>query len=101
MLTVMIMRWVTVRSPMARGMSCQAQTVKCVDWKDNIGDMEIEGFETYVNYQQGQFETGITYSSAESDLTAFEQYSELDGARLDRQQGDTICLHYVSGFGLF
>ena len=59
-------------------------------WKDNIGDMEIEGFEAYVNYQQGRFEAGITYSSAESELTAFEQYSEFDGARLDRQQGDTI-----------
>ncbi|MCL1112037.1 TonB-dependent receptor [Shewanella basaltis] len=59
-------------------------------WKDNIGDMEIEGFETYINYLNGGFSGSVTFSSAESELQAFEQYSDLNGARLDRQQGDTI-----------
>ncbi|ARD24357.1 TonB-dependent receptor domain-containing protein [Shewanella japonica] len=59
-------------------------------WKDNIGDMDIEGYEAYINYLNGGFSGSVTYSSAESELQAFEQYSELDGARLDRQQGDTV-----------
>jgi len=59
-------------------------------WKDNIGDMEIDGFEAYINYQYGQLTTSLTYSRAESELSAFAQYDDLDGARLDRQQGDTI-----------
>lgn len=59
-------------------------------WKDNIGDMEIDGYESYINYLNGQFNAGITYSSAESELSAFDDYIDLDGARLDRQQGNTI-----------
>jgi hemoglobin/transferrin/lactoferrin receptor protein len=72
-------------------------------WKDNIGDMEIEGFETYVNYQQGQFSGAITYSSAESELSAYENYSDLDGARLDRQQGDSLSVtagYTINNLGL-
>ncbi len=59
-------------------------------WKDNIGDMEIDGFEAYVGYENNGFNGSLTYSKAESELNAFEQYSDLDGARLDRQQGNTI-----------
>lgn len=59
-------------------------------WKDNIGDMEVDGYEAYINYQNGEFNGVITYSSAESELSAFTHYSDLDGARLDRQQGDTL-----------
>ena len=59
-------------------------------WKDNIGDIDLDGYEAYINYSQGQFEFGITYSDAESELAATEQYSNLEGARLDRQQGDTL-----------
>ncbi|MBU2869317.1 TonB-dependent receptor [Colwellia sp. E2M01] len=59
-------------------------------WKDNIGDMQIKGVETYVNYQQGQFSGAITYSTAESELSAYDDYMDLDGARLDRQQGNTL-----------
>ena len=59
-------------------------------WKDNIGDMEIDGFEFYTGYALGKLKLQLTYSVAESELSAFEQYSSLDGGRLDRQQGDTI-----------
>lgn len=69
-------------------------------WKDNIGNMEIDGFEAYVGYQIGQLNTQITYSSAESDLDAFAGYEIHEGARLDRQQGDTytanISYHFES-----
>ncbi|NMP30712.1 TonB-dependent receptor [Thalassotalea sp. M1531] len=60
-------------------------------WKDNIGDMKIDGYEVYAGYSEGQFDTSITFSQAESELDAFEQYiGDHDNARLDRQQGDTI-----------
>lgn len=59
-------------------------------WKDNIGDMTIDGVEAYIGFDKGNLSTLLTYSVAESELDAFEQYSSLDGARLDRQQGDTI-----------
>ncbi len=59
-------------------------------WKDNIGDMEVEGFEFYTGYALGKLNLQITYSVAESELAAFADYSALDGGRLDRQQGDTI-----------
>ncbi|MBD1390733.1 TonB-dependent receptor [Neiella sp. HB171785] len=59
-------------------------------WKDNIGDMELDGFEAYSNYSIGEFDAGITFSRAESDLSAFAGYEQYDGARLDREQGDTI-----------
>lgn len=59
-------------------------------WKDNIGDMTIDGFEAYVGLTQGNFSANVTLSNAESELDAFSQYASLNGARLDRQQGDTI-----------
>lgn len=62
-------------------------------WKDNIGDMEINGFEAYLGYDLGNLRTLFTFSRAESDLDAFTQYAELDGARLDRQQGNTFSLN--------
>ncbi|HEX4940499.1 MAG TPA: TonB-dependent receptor, partial [Candidatus Kapabacteria bacterium] len=34
----------------------------------------------------------LTYSVADSELAAFSEYASLDGARLDRVQGDTISL---------
>ncbi|KPZ57350.1 Heme transporter BhuA precursor [Pseudoalteromonas sp. P1-13-1a] len=60
--------------------------------KDNIGDMEIDGFEAYLGYKLNGFNSQITYSSAESELDAFDQYDALNGARLDRQQGDTLTV---------
>lgn len=67
-----------------------AQPSDDIYWKDNIGDMNITGYEAYINYEVNNFSGALTYSSAESELDAFEQYNSLDGARLDRQQGDTI-----------
>ena len=59
-------------------------------WKDNIGDMTIDGFEFYTGYALGQLNLQLTYSVAESELDAFTDYANLDGGRLDRQQGDTL-----------
>ena len=60
-------------------------------WKDNIGDMTINGVEAYVGYDKGNLTTLLTYSKADSDLDAFGDYTAAhDGARLDRTQGDTF-----------
>ncbi|WP_204378408.1 TonB-dependent receptor domain-containing protein [Agaribacterium haliotis] len=58
--------------------------------KDNIGDMQIQGYEAYVGYVFANWDLLLTYASSDSDLDAFEQYKELDGARLDRSQGDSL-----------
>jgi len=62
-------------------------------WKDNIGDMRIDGIEAYIGYNLGNLRTLITYSDAESTLDAASEYAQLDGARLDRQQGDTVSVN--------
>ncbi|MAT94958.1 MAG: Fe-regulated protein B [Halioglobus sp.] len=59
-------------------------------WKDNVGDMEIEGVEAYLGYDIGGLSTLLTYSIADSDLSASAAYDALDGARIDREQGDTV-----------
>ena len=61
-----------------------------MQWKDNVGDMVVKGFEVYVGITQGSFNAQINFSDAESELSAFEDYVSLDGARLDRQQGNTV-----------
>jgi len=61
-------------------------------WKDNVGDMDVDGFEFYTGYAINEFALQFTYASAESELSAFEDYSDFEGARLDRQQGDTLTL---------
>jgi len=61
-------------------------------WKDNIGDMEIEGYEAYIGYDLNGLKALLSYSDAESELDAFDQYQQFDKARIDRQQGDTISL---------
>lgn len=58
--------------------------------KDNVGDLEVTGFEAYAGYNLGHLQVQLSYSSAESDLNAFADYQSLDGFRLDREQGDTI-----------
>lgn len=63
------------------------------NWKDNVGDMSIDGYELYVGYDKGPLKALLSYSAAESELNAGAQYVDLDGARLDRQQGDTISLN--------
>lgn len=62
-------------------------------WKDNVGDLEIEGIEAYVGYEIGDLNFLLTYSDAESELAAFEEYVQYDGARIDRQQGNTFSLN--------
>ncbi len=62
-------------------------------FKDNIGDMTIEGIEAYVGYDLGSLSALLTFSDADSDLNADAAYSELDGARIDRQQGETISFN--------
>ncbi len=62
-------------------------------WKDNVGDLTIDGYELYLGYDIDALNLLFSYSSAESELNAFEQYDDLDGARIDRQQGDTLSLN--------
>lgn len=62
-------------------------------WKDNVGDMTIDGVEAYVGYDIGGLTTLLTYSYSESELDAATGYEDLDGVRLDREQGDTISLN--------
>lgn len=61
--------------------------------KGNIGDMAIDGMEAFIGYDIGAFSALLTFSTAESELDAFADYADLDGARLDRQQGDTLSLN--------
>lgn len=62
-----------------------------VDWTpDNIGDMSVEGSESYFGIDAGNLNASISYSIAESELDAVNGYEQFDGARLDRQQGDTF-----------
>ena len=67
-----------------------ATTPEGIYWKDNIGDMEITGLEAYLGYTADNLSAQITYSSAESDLSAYADYLDLDHARNDREQGDTF-----------
>lgn len=61
-------------------------------WYDNVGDLEIEGFETYVSYDLGGFSALLTYSDAEAVLDAFDEYPSLENAHDSREQGSTISL---------
>ncbi len=58
-------------------------------WQDNVGNMRIDGGEAYIGYDIGALRTLLTYSVSDSDLDADSEYADLDGARLDREQGDT------------
>jgi hemoglobin/transferrin/lactoferrin receptor protein len=68
--------------------------------KDNVGDMTIKGFEAYAGFDFNHWTVLLTYSKADSRLSAFAEYSvggddpatNLEGARLDRKQGDTISV---------
>lgn len=61
------------------------------DWKpDNIGTMAIEGAEVYFGIESNNLAANVSYSDAESELDATTGYEKFEGARLDRQQGDTI-----------
>ena len=60
--------------------------------RDNVGDMEIDGVELSVGVDFGAFGASANYSRSRSDLDAFAEYAALDGARIDREQGDTLAL---------
>ncbi len=62
-------------------------------WKDNVGDMEIEGIEAYIAYDIGNLRSLLSFSSSDSELSAATGYEAFDGARIDREQGDTISLN--------
>lgn len=59
---------------------------------DNIGDAEIDGFETFVSYQIGNLTTILSYANQDSELDAFDAYPQFEGARLDRTIGDNANL---------
>lgn len=63
-------------------------------WKDNVGNLSIDGYEAYAEWDQGDWRILATYASAASELDAFANYSALDGARIDREQGDSIGLNF-------
>lgn len=60
--------------------------------KDNVGTLEIDGYEAYAGVDHGNLSVLLTYASAESELNAFSEYAYLDGTRIDREQGDSISL---------
>lgn len=64
------------------------------EWKDNVGNLSINGYEAYAEWDQGNWRILATYASAESELDAFTNYSALDGARIDREQGDSIGVNF-------
>lgn len=62
-------------------------------FKDNVGDLTIRGSELYLGYDIANLQTMLTFSRAASDLDATSEYPQFDGARIDRQQGNTISLN--------
>ncbi len=61
-------------------------------FKDNVGDMTIDGYEAYIGFNKGNLRTLLTASLADSELDALSTYPEFEGARLDRVQGDTFSI---------
>jgi hemoglobin/transferrin/lactoferrin receptor protein len=70
-----------------------AETAPRVSWKDNVGDLTIDGFEAFIELEKDEFRILTTYASAESELDAFDVYTVLDGARIDREQGDSFSVN--------
>ncbi|MGH1470683.1 MAG: TonB-dependent receptor domain-containing protein [Cellvibrionaceae bacterium] len=61
--------------------------------KDNIGDMTLDGYEAFAGYHFNDLNILLSYSSSDSELDAFSEYADRDGARIDRKQGDTLSLN--------
>jgi hemoglobin/transferrin/lactoferrin receptor protein len=61
-------------------------------WKDNVGDLLIRGYEAHVRLDLHPFSLLLTHSVSKSELSAFSDYAELEGARIDREQGPTTSL---------
>lgn len=70
-------------------------------WKDNVGDLKLYGYEAYIGYDINNLRTLLSFSTADSELDAFNQYSALDKARLDRTQGDTISFNLDYGIPMW
>lgn len=62
-------------------------------WKDNVGDMSVEGFEAYLGYDLGPLTTLLAFSKAESELDANADNAENDGMRQDRQRGNPLSIN--------
>ncbi len=69
-------------------------------WKDNVGDMTLDGYEAYAGITVDNLFVQLTYSVADSELDAYAPYNNpadedryLDGARIDRKQGDTFGIN--------
>lgn len=60
--------------------------------KNNVGDMQLDGFEAYLGFDIGPWAMLLSASGTESELNAFDTYAALEGARLDRSQGDDYAL---------
>ena len=61
-------------------------------WQDNVGDMTLTGLEAYLGFSRGGVTALLSLSKADSDLDAETGYETLEGARIDRKQGDTLAL---------
>jgi len=61
---------------------------------DNIGDLQINGYELFLRHKTGHLNTLLSYAAQESELNAYSSYSQFDGARLDRSIGDNINLSF-------
>jgi hemoglobin/transferrin/lactoferrin receptor protein len=62
-------------------------------WYDNVGDLEIEGYEVYLGYDLGGLSTLLTISDSEAILDANAFYPTLDGAHDSREQGTTVAFN--------
>ncbi|SFD18347.1 TonB-dependent receptor domain-containing protein [Pseudoalteromonas denitrificans] len=66
--------------------------------KDNVGDMQVNGFEAYTGYILDNLQIQLSYSVSESELNAFAGYASLEDTRLDREQGDTFSANIDYAF---
>ncbi len=61
-------------------------------WYDNVGDLDIDGYELYLGYDVGGLSALMSYSDANPVLDAFANYASLEGAHDSREQGSTFSL---------
>lgn len=55
----------------------------CAVWEENVGTVEIDGFEASANYTLGNFNALVAYADSESDING-------TGEPLEREIGDSI-----------
>jgi len=69
----------------------------CTRWSENIGDVEIEGFEFSLLYAVGNFDALVTFATSDSEVVRFNE--QVQQQPLDREVGDTTGLtlnYYLS-----